>query len=99
MNTLEKKYVEKLEEIFNYLNDRANTLTLNWSYYYDLRNEIDLLEQQVEEQESKDRENLIKLVRIARRGSLCWGGITDEMSWKFDIDSKSAVIDEYLKTK
>ena len=45
------KLIEKLKEIFKYLNDRANTVTLNWSYYYDLRKEIDSLEKQVEEQE------------------------------------------------
>jgi len=48
------KLIEKLKEIFKYLNDRANTVTLNWSYYYDLRKEIDLLEQQVEEEEYKE---------------------------------------------
>jgi len=47
------KLIEKLKEIFKYLNDRANTVTLNWSYYVDLRNEITALEKQVEEQESK----------------------------------------------
>jgi len=44
------KLIEKLKEIFNYLNDRANTVTLNWSYYIDLRKEIAALDKQVEEE-------------------------------------------------
>jgi len=50
------KLIEKLKEIFKYLNDRANTVTLNWSYYIDLRKEIAELEKQVEEEENKEND-------------------------------------------
>ena len=42
-------------------------------------------------------DEMIKLIRIARKGSHVTYG--NQTHWEFDIDREKAVIDEYLKTK
>jgi len=44
------------------------------------------------------RKELIKLVQIARKGSEITSGITRMAYWKFDVDSESKIVDDYLST-
>jgi hypothetical protein len=61
---------------------------------------IEAMEQYAQQQcQEQLREELIKLVQIARKGSMVTSGITGYTYWKFDIDSEKKVIDEYLKQK
>ena len=48
---------------------------------------------------SKDelRKELLRLVQIARKGSMIISKHSDNEYWKFDIDSENKVVDEYLK--
>ena len=45
------------------------------------------------------REELIKLVQEARKGSLNTNIITDNVYWTFDIDSESRIVDNFLATQ
>ena len=57
----------------------------------------DFFESQMEDETL--REELIKLVREARKGSMITSGITDVTYWKFDIDSEIKIVDNYLNSK
>jgi hypothetical protein len=104
-----EKYMEKLESI-NYIkkirelislgdhiNIKARLIHLEQMILEDIERLQPISDTElIEPSEEDQRRELIKLLQKAKQGSLVTSGLTGATFWKFDNDSESRIVNEWI---